>query len=41
VLVASAFPGIRTLTIVAAYAIASLLVSLPYLAWRRRTSAAH
>jgi BASS family bile acid:Na+ symporter len=41
VLVASTFPGVRTLTIVAAYAIASLLVSLPYLAWRRRTSAAH
>jgi BASS family bile acid:Na+ symporter len=36
VLVASAFPGIHTMTVIAAYAIASLLVSIPYLAWRRR-----
>lgn len=36
VLVASAFPGIRTVAVITAYAIASLMVSLPYLAWRRR-----
>jgi BASS family bile acid:Na+ symporter len=36
VLVASAFPGLRTVAVIAAYTIASLLVSIPYLAWRRR-----
>lgn len=36
VLVASAFPDIRTITVVAAYSIASMLVSVPYLALRRR-----
>jgi len=40
VLVAATFPGIRTIAVVVAYSIASLLVSLPYLAWRRRMSAA-
>jgi BASS family bile acid:Na+ symporter len=40
VLVASAFPGLRTVTVIAAYTIASLLVSVPYLAWRRRKETA-
>jgi BASS family bile acid:Na+ symporter len=40
VLVASAFPGLRTVAVIAAYTIASLLVSIPYLAWRRRKETA-
>jgi bile acid:Na+ symporter, BASS family len=40
VLVASAFPGLRTVAVIAAYTIASLLVSVPYLAWRRRKETA-
>jgi BASS family bile acid:Na+ symporter len=40
VLVAAAFPGLRTIAVLVAYSIASLLVSAPYLAWRRRRSAA-
>jgi BASS family bile acid:Na+ symporter len=40
VLVASAFPGLRTVAVIAAYTIASLLVSIPYLAWRRRKGTA-
>ena len=39
VLVASAFPGARTVAMIAAYALASALVSIPYLRWRRKRSA--
>jgi BASS family bile acid:Na+ symporter len=35
-LVATAFPGVRTLALVAAYILCSAGVSLPYLFWRRR-----
>jgi BASS family bile acid:Na+ symporter len=40
VLVAASFPGLRTVAVVAAYSVASLLVSIPYLAWRRRSEVA-
>ena len=36
VLVASAFPGMRTIVMIAAYTVASAGVSIPYLVWRRR-----
>ncbi len=35
-LVATAFPGVRTLVLVAAYTLCSAVVSVPYLYWRRR-----
>jgi predicted Na+-dependent transporter len=38
VLVASAFPGTRTVAMIAAYSLASALASIPYLRWRRRRS---
>ena len=37
-LVASAFPGPGTATLVAAYVVASLLVSVPYLLLRKRAA---
>jgi bile acid:Na+ symporter, BASS family len=36
VLVATAFRGPRTMVMIAAYIVASALVSIPYLQWRRR-----
>ena len=35
-LVATAFPGVRTLVLVAAYTLCSAVVSVPYLFWRHR-----
>jgi len=35
-LVAAAFPGVRTLVLVAAYTLCSAVVSVPYLFWRHR-----
>jgi len=37
VIVAAMFPGPRTIVVLAAYVVASVLVSLPYLRWRRGT----
>ena len=39
VLVASLFPGPRIVTLIATYVVASAAVSIPYLLWRRRTTA--
>ena len=39
VLVASAFPGPKTTVLIASYIVASALVSIPYLKWRRAVSA--
>jgi predicted Na+-dependent transporter len=39
VLVASAFPGPKTTVLIASYIVASALVSIPYLKWRRQVSA--
>lgn len=36
VIVATTFNGVRTMVIVAAYVVASAVVSIPYLQWRRR-----
>jgi predicted Na+-dependent transporter len=38
VVVASSFPGTSTLVVLGVYIVASLLVTLPYLRWRRRAS---
>jgi len=40
VLVATAFPGPRTAVLIAVYVVASALVSIPYLKWRRARAAA-
>lgn len=40
VVVATAFKGPRTIVILAAYVIASAIVSIPYLRWRRRSAQA-
>jgi BASS family bile acid:Na+ symporter len=40
VLVATAFRGPRTMVMIAAYIVVSVLVSLPYLQWRRRKARA-
>jgi BASS family bile acid:Na+ symporter len=38
VLVAAAVPGLRTAVLVAAYVVASAVVCIPYIGWRRRGS---
>jgi BASS family bile acid:Na+ symporter len=35
VLVASAFPGPRTMVLIGAYLLSSAIVTVPYLRWRR------
>lgn len=39
-LVATAFPGLKTAVLIAVYVVASAAVSIPYLRWRRTTAAA-
>ena len=39
VLVASAFPGPRTMVLIGAYLVSSALVTIPYLHWRRAQAA--
>lgn len=36
VLVATSFPGPRVVVLISAYIVISVLVSVPYLAWRKR-----
>jgi hypothetical protein len=36
VLVATSFPGPRVVVLISAYSVVSLVVSVPYLAWRKR-----